>query len=127
VGGDDEDHGPPEGIARRQAAELQVSPPLLQADQLGTNPNPNTNTNTKPNPNPKPNPHQVPFDVFLTAVIIANVGAMACDYWGIEDNPAHIVPYNTCMTIFSYIYYVEFVFKITGLGPAQVRLTATRT
>ena len=69
----------------------------------------------------------MPFDVFLTAVIIANVGAMACDYWGIEDNPAHIVPYNTCMTIFSYIYYVEFVFKITGLGPAQVRLTATRT
>ena len=103
-----------------------MPPPLLQADQLGTNPNTNTNTNTKPNPNPKPNPHQVPFDVFLTAVIIANVGAMACDYWGIEDNPAHIVPYNTCMTIFSYIYYVEFVFKITGLGPAQVRRTATR-
>ena len=67
------------------------------------------------------------FDGIITAVIIANVGVMACDYWGIEDNPAHIVPYNTCMTIFSYIYYVEFVFKFTGLGPAQARLTRART
>ena len=63
--------------------------------------------------------NSVPFDVFLTGVIIANVGAMACDYWGIEDNPGHITPYNTCMTVFSYIYYIEFVFKFSGLGPKQ--------
>lgn len=42
--------------------------------------------------------NSVPFDVFLTGVIIANVGAMACDYWGIEGNPAHINLYNNCMT-----------------------------
>ena len=63
--------------------------------------------------------NSVPFDVFLTGVIIANVGAMACDYWGIEDNPGHITPYNNCMTVFSYIYYIEFVFKFSGLGPKQ--------
>ena len=58
-------------------------------------------------------------DNLLTSVIIANVGAMACDYWGIEDNPGHITLYNNCMTAFSYIYYIEFVFKFSGLGPKQ--------
>ena len=60
-----------------------------------------------------------PFDVVLTSVIIANVGGMACDYWGIEDNPRHIAVYSGCMTVFSYIYYLEFVLKLTALGPRQ--------
>ena len=57
------------------------------------------------------------FDGFLTIVIVANVGVMACDYWGIEQNEEDFKLYTTAMLTFSYIYYVEFVFKMIGLGP----------
>ena len=26
------------------------------------------------------------FDAFITGVIVANIGVMACDYWGIEES-----------------------------------------
>ena len=57
------------------------------------------------------------FDGFLTIAIVANVGVMACDYWGIEQNEEDFKLYTTAMLTFSYIYYVEFVFKMIGLGP----------
>ena len=30
------------------------------------------------------------FDSFITAVIIANIGIMSCDYWGIEQVCMHV-------------------------------------
>ena len=63
--------------------------------------------------------NSTPFDLFITGVIIANVATMACDYWGIEHDAYNNALYNNAMTTYSYIYYVEFVFKITGLGPKQ--------
>ena len=57
------------------------------------------------------------FDTFIIMVIIANVGVMACDYWGIENDADNFGMYNQAMFIFANIYYVEFCLKITGLGP----------
>ena len=57
------------------------------------------------------------FDTFIIGVIIANVFVMACDYWGIENDEVNFTRYNKAMMCFSYIYYIEFCFKITGLGP----------
>jgi len=57
------------------------------------------------------------FDTFIIGVIIANVGVMACDYWGIENDAENFERYNRAMLAFANIYYVEFCLKITGLGP----------
>ncbi len=58
------------------------------------------------------------FDAFITAVIIANIGVMACDYWGIEQDAESFDMYNSAMLAFSYIYYVEATLKLTAMGPA---------
>ena len=57
------------------------------------------------------------FDGLITAVIVANIGVMACDYWGIEQDVEVFAKYNSAMTTFAYIYYVEFTIKITAMGP----------
>ena len=57
------------------------------------------------------------FDGFIIGVIIANVGVMACDYWGIERDVDNFALYNQVMVTFAYIYYVEFCLKLTALGP----------
>ena len=57
------------------------------------------------------------FDGFITSVIVANVGVMACDYWGIEQDAHNFGLYSAAMLAFSYIYYVECVLKLTALGP----------
>jgi voltage-dependent calcium channel L type alpha-1D len=85
-------------------------------------------TNQKPAPAPIPPENCVrrffyrivtssAFDSFIIGVIIANVGMMAYDYWGIEQNEEDFTFYSTSMMYFSYIYYTEFTFKIIGLGP----------
>ena len=57
-----------------------------------------------------------PFDLFITLVIILNIGAMACDFWGIEHDKDAFGYYNGAMLLFSYIYYCEAVVKLTALG-----------
>ncbi|KOO32672.1 voltage-gated ion channel superfamily [Chrysochromulina tobinii] len=57
------------------------------------------------------------FDGLITAVIVANIGVMACDYWGIEQDVEVFAKYNSAMTTFAYIYYVEFTIKIIAMGP----------
>ena len=59
------------------------------------------------------------FDGFITFVIVANIGVMACDYWGIEQNEAIFAYYNQAMLTFGMIYYVEAALKITALGPSE--------
>ena len=59
-----------------------------------------------------------PFDTFIIGVIIANVGVMACDYWGIEQDVATYAQYNGAMRAFGNIYYAECVLKLLGLGLA---------
>ena len=44
------------------------------------------------------------FDGFITAVIVANIGVMACDYWGIENDEAILSLYDRAMDVFSMIY-----------------------
>ena len=57
-----------------------------------------------------------PFDGFIMGVIALNIAAMACDYWGIENNPRDYNLYNKVMAYFCYIYYCEATLKIFGLG-----------
>ena len=48
--------------------------------------------------------HSTAFDGFITAVIVANIGVMACDYWGIENDEAILSLYDRAMDVFSMIY-----------------------
>ena len=57
------------------------------------------------------------FDGFITFVIVANIGVMSCDYWGIEQDEQIFNGLNTVSLLFGMIYYVECVFKMTALGP----------
>ena len=57
------------------------------------------------------------FDGFITFIIVANIGVMACDYWGIENNEGHLHAYNSAMDLFSLVYYVECILKLIGLAP----------
>jgi len=41
---------------------------------------------------------------------------MACDYWGIQNNPDDAALYNQAMDIFCYIYYTEALLKISAFG-----------
>ena len=59
------------------------------------------------------------FDTFIIGVIIANVAMMACDYWGIEQDPQMFMYYNDAMHGFGNIYYCECVLKLCGLGCAK--------
>ena len=56
------------------------------------------------------------FDGFITFVIVANIGVMACDYWGIEQNSVALGAYERAMDAFSIIYYTEALLKIIALG-----------
>ena len=56
------------------------------------------------------------FDTFITTAIIANIGVMACDFWGIEQDEQRFGYYNTAMQSFSYIYYIECILKMTAMG-----------
>ena len=57
------------------------------------------------------------FDGFITAVIIGNIGLMACEYWGIEQDDGAAHAYDRAMQTFISIYYIECILKIIGLGP----------
>ena len=56
------------------------------------------------------------FDVFITVTIIANIGVMACDYWGIEHDEDVYHGYRAAMHVFINVYYAEATLKILGLG-----------
>ena len=58
-----------------------------------------------------------PFDFFITGVVVGNIAAMACDYFGIEQDVHFYYYYSLLMSAFSYTYYVEASLKLTGLGP----------
>ena len=60
-----------------------------------------------------------PFDYLITGVVILNITAMACDYFGIEQDVAYFRYYSLLMSCFSYIYYCEATLKLTGLGPVS--------
>lgn len=57
------------------------------------------------------------FDGFITFIIIANIGLMSCEYWGMDEDEGASTAYNLAMSIFIKIYYCECVLKIAGLGP----------
>ena len=40
------------------------------------------------------------FDSFITTVIVANIGVMACDYWGIEQVCMHASEATVSLCIF---------------------------
>ena len=56
------------------------------------------------------------WDSVTTLIIVINVGVMACDYYGIEDDPTNLRRYEGAMIAFNAIYYLEFAIKIGGLG-----------
>ncbi len=56
-----------------------------------------------------------PFDMFIMAVIVANVLVMACDYWRMEEDVSVKAWYDGAMLVFSYIYYAEAILKISAL------------
>ena len=55
-------------------------------------------------------------DGFMMAVILSNIGAMACDYWGIEQRPDYFRAYTLANDVFSCFYYVEAGLKIAAAG-----------
>ena len=56
------------------------------------------------------------FDSLISAVIIANIGAMTTDYWGIEQNEVDMRNYAKLTNAFATIYYAEAAIKLTALG-----------
>ena len=40
-------------------------------------------------------------------MVVANIGAMACDYWGIQQDAQTYYYYAILMSAFSYTYYCE--------------------
>ena len=58
------------------------------------------------------------FESAIMGVIIANVGVMACDYWGIERDERNYALYTNALLGFGYIYYCEAALKIVSLGPS---------
>ena len=57
------------------------------------------------------------FDASIGAVIVANVGVMACDFWAIGQRaPRLLVAFNGANKVFLYVYYVECALKITAAG-----------
>lgn len=58
------------------------------------------------------------FDAFIMLVIVANIFAMACDSWKIEEYPLAWAMYDYSMMGFAFIYYVECILKLIGMGPA---------
>lgn len=56
------------------------------------------------------------FDAFITFVIIANVGVMACDYFGIEQDSIALRKYELAMRTFAYVYYLEAIMKLIAMG-----------
>eukprot|EP00966_Prymnesium_polylepis_P077820 1803322-Prymnesium_polylepis.1 len=56
------------------------------------------------------------FDAIIGGVIVFNVIVMALDYWGIEQSPVIFSYYGRANEFFLYIYYVEFVLKVTAAG-----------
>jgi hypothetical protein len=59
------------------------------------------------------------FDSSISAVVMANVFLMACDYYGMDDDVAVSSAYDLTLHYFMYVYYVECVLKLIGLGVAQ--------
>ena len=47
------------------------------------------------------------FEGFIMGVILANVGVMACDYWGIDKHPTDHMRYRQANRIFAYVFYCE--------------------
>lgn len=56
------------------------------------------------------------FDNMLTIIIFLNVGVMACDYHGMQDDEEIYYYFTTVNHYFRTIYYAECVLKIVGLG-----------
>ena len=61
--------------------------------------------------------------IFL--VITVNIILMACDYWGLEEDPEVLGVYSYLMLTLVHIYYVECVLKVIGLGTYTSRLCAS--
>ena len=57
-----------------------------------------------------------PFDGFIIAIVVANVGLMACDYWGMEQSARSYTIYTGAMAAFSYLYYIECALMTVALS-----------
>merc|ERR1719424_79526 len=51
------------------------------------------------------------------AFIIFIVAVMACDFWGIEQEPTDYFLYSRALSFSAYFFYAECVIKIFALGP----------
>ena len=56
------------------------------------------------------------FDGIMTLVILLNVCLMSVDFYKMEEDAHFYDIYSICNLIFLNIYYVECVFKLSGLG-----------
>lgn len=56
------------------------------------------------------------FDGLITLIIVANIGVMACDFWGIEQDASALLWQQHAMDTFSSIYYCEALLKMIALG-----------
>jgi hypothetical protein len=56
------------------------------------------------------------FDMAMLVIIFLMIGAMAFDYWGIEEDYVAFYYYKKCFDYSAYFLYLEFVMKILGLG-----------
>lgn len=58
----------------------------------------------------------VAFDSFISVWVLGNVLLMGFDYAGIEDHSGDKAFLHTGQKIFTYVYYVECILKLVGLG-----------
>jgi hypothetical protein len=56
------------------------------------------------------------FDIFITCVIVSNIGVMAIDFHHIEQYDGFFRFYTSALNLFQSIYYVECLLKLCGLG-----------
>merc|ERR1711871_1055616 len=57
------------------------------------------------------------FEMFITGVILANVTCMAIEHY---DQPRDLtISLEVFNNLFSFIFFLEFVFKLLGHGPIR--------
>jgi len=66
------------------------------------------------------------FSNTMLAFVIINVNVLAADYHHIEHDLQFYHAWHTCAKFFYYLYWGEFLLKITGLGPAGYFMSEER-
>lgn len=56
------------------------------------------------------------WEVFIMGFVIAVVGVMACDFWGIKQHDTANGLYERALDVSAYFFYCECAMKIFALG-----------